>query len=528
MAERLGRRLPFAISRWPVRWRLAGVSAGLTLLILVVFALVVGSLATDRVKDDFNQELESAASQLRNQLLTDAPADRNVLNLLMTGGAAAREVDGDGNVVVRDGLLQQTPGAPDVGPPTDSVTQVGSDEVVSLPLVVNAIQTPTYIQYARSRDSLEATLSKLWLFLAGGVIGGTLLAALAGLAVAGRAMRPISSLTAAARGIATTRDPSRRIPMPASDDEVAELARTLEDMLRELDAARSETQQMIQAQRDFVADASHELRTPLTSILANLELLEASFAERGADADEEEIVAGALGSSRRMRRLVADLLLLARADAGRTGPWRRCDLGAIATAAVAEVRPVAEHHRLELNAADEVAVDGSPDDLHRLVVNLVENGVRHTPDGCTISVAVSAAPTRGRDRCQRRRPRSPGGCRRSDLLAVRARKRARRPLLGLGDRPRPGDRQGRRGVPSRSRRRRLWARRRRSVHRPFAARSDRSRTRRSSLAILYNRLIAFESGRDTARRGHPRQCLVGHPLASSESEPIRPAGVSPP
>src|SRR3954453_20934661 len=178
-------------------------------------------------------------------------------------------------------------------------------------------------------------------------------------------MRPISSLTAAARRIATTRDPSRRIPMPESDDEVAELARTLEQMLRELDAARAETQQMIQAQRDFVADASHELRTPLTSILANLELLEASLAARDADPDEEEIVAGALGSSRRMRRLVSDLLLLARADAGRAGPRRACELGEIAAGAMAEVRPVAENHVLELDLGEPVAVDANPDDLHR-------------------------------------------------------------------------------------------------------------------------------------------------------------------
>ena len=226
------------------------------------------------------------------------------------------------------------------------------------------------------------------MFLACGVLGGTVLALLAGLAVANRAMRPVSSLTAAARKITATRDPSLRLPMPESEDEVAELAQTLDQMLRELDAARAETQQMIQAQRDFVADASHELRTPLTSILANLELLEASFAARGADADEEEIVAGALGSSRRMRRLVADLLLLARADAGRTGPRRSCDLSEIAAAAVAEVRPVAAGHTIGLDADGPVPVDGNPDDLHRLVLNLVENGVRHTPPGSAIAVAV--------------------------------------------------------------------------------------------------------------------------------------------
>ena len=387
MAERGPRGAVLSVRRWPVRWRLAGVSAGLTLLILVVFALIVGRLATDRIEDDFERELTSAAGELRTQLLgagTDTPAMRDVADLVMAGDAGFRIVDTTGQV-----LFESDP-ALDFGTANpDGITRAGDFEVATLAFSSSAIP-PTYLQYARSRASMEETVSKVWLFLGLGVAVGTILALLAGLAVAGRAMRPISSLTAAARGIATTRDPSRRIPMPESSDEVAELAQTLDLMLRELDAARSETQQMIQAQRDFVADASHELRTPLTSILANLELLEASFAERGADADEEEIVAGALGSSRRMRRLVADLLLLARADAGRTGPRRSCDLAEIASAAIAEVRPVAEDHSLELDASSPVAIEGDPDDLHRLVVNLVENGARHTPRGSTVAVSVRA------------------------------------------------------------------------------------------------------------------------------------------
>jgi len=400
MAERprllqRGRLSRLSPRRWPVRWRLAGVSAGLTLVILVAFALVVGRLATDRVRDDFRQDMVSVANQIRNNVaLRRAPfegvSNSDLATQAITGDAAIRIVDAQGTPA------SQTNDAPDLGPPgpLGEVTEVGRFDVVSLPLSISLStalppNAPTYIQYARSRDALEATLNKLWLFLALGVVGGTIMAALAGVAVAGRAMRPISSLTAVARQIATTRDPSLRIPMPESDDEVAELATTLEQMLRELDAARSETQQMIQAQRDFVADASHELRTPLTSILANLELLEASLAARDADPDEEEIVAGALGSSRRMRRLVSDLLLLARADAGRAGPRRSCDLSEIAAAAVSEVRPVTTDHGLELDASASVMVEGNPDDLHRLVLNLVENGVHHTPAGTTVTVSVT-------------------------------------------------------------------------------------------------------------------------------------------
>jgi signal transduction histidine kinase len=372
-------------NRWPVRWRIAAISAGLTLLILLCFALIVGRLATDKLKGDFEDEIEQTANELAVQ--TQLGDLKSFQDTVMAGEGLVRVVDADGNP------YPAFETAPDLGPPVTTATvEAGRYEVAARRIFTNSLSQPeTYIQYAKAHDSLDSTIDRLWLLLAAGVLGGALLALLAGLAVAGRAMRPISSLTVAARKIAATRDPSRRLPMPETDDEVAELARTLDDMLRELDAARAETQQMIQSQREFVADASHELRTPLTSILANLELLEARLERRGSDPEAAEIVAGALGSSRRMRRLVSDLLLLARADAGRGGPRRECDLAAIAIAAVEEARPVAPGHELLLENAGPVAVDGEPDDLHRLVLNLVENAVRHTPAGSRVTVTVGSA-----------------------------------------------------------------------------------------------------------------------------------------
>ena len=225
---------------------------------------------------------------------------------------------------------------------------------------------------------------------------GTVLAGLAGMAVANRAMRPIAALTATARDIAATRDPSRRVPQPESDDEVAELARTLENMLRELDAARTETEATIERQREFVADASHELRTPLTSILANLELLEHELEDGIAEQTDMAAVASALRSSKRMNRLVADLLLLARADAGRAGAVTDCDLARIAREAVEEVTPVAVDHELSTRIAESVPVDGSPDELHRMVLNLLENAIRHTPAGTRIWLRVDTAGDRAK------------------------------------------------------------------------------------------------------------------------------------
>ena len=169
-----------------------------------------------------------------------------------------------------------------------------------------------YVQYAKPRKTLASTLARLHLFLAVGVLCGTALALLAGLAVARRAMRPVAELTAAAKEIARTRDPDVGLPEPESDDEVSDLSRTLAEMLRRAREPRARDRGGAQRQREFVADASHELRTPLTSVLANLEMLSAEL-----EGEQREMAASALRSSRRMRRLVADLLLLARADAGR-------------------------------------------------------------------------------------------------------------------------------------------------------------------------------------------------------------------
>jgi signal transduction histidine kinase len=244
---------------------------------------------------------------------------------------------------------------------------------------------PVYAQFARRISDVRATAARVRVFLGMGVLGGTLLALLAGLATARRAMSPIAQLTDAARTIARTRDPNVRIPHPEAEaeDEVAELARTLEGMLHELALARQETEAMLERQREFAADASHELRTPLTSVLANLELLEEEL-----DGEQREIAASALRSSKRMRRLVADLLLLARADAGRTRPHEVLDLSEVLTEAAAELEPVAGDHEITVAAPPGMWVTGARDELHRLALNLLENALRHTDPRTAVEAGV--------------------------------------------------------------------------------------------------------------------------------------------
>ena len=281
-------------------------------------------------------------------------------------------------------FVDSSAGAPSFGPFFAQSANIDGWRVESRPVEVVNYPDPVVIQYARRLSDVEATANRVKVFLAFGVLGGALLALLAGLATARRAMEPIAELTAAAREVERSRDPTTRIPRSESEDEVAELARTLEAMLAALNEARTETEATLTRQREFVADASHELRTPLTSVLANLELLEEDL-----DGEQREAAASALRSSRRMRRLVADLLLLARADAGRVAPHEPVDVSSVVMDAAAELEPVAGDHEISVSAPPGMVVLGARDELHRLVLNLLENALRHTDPGTAVEAQVA-------------------------------------------------------------------------------------------------------------------------------------------
>ncbi len=295
-------------------------------------------------------------------------------------------------------------------------------------------------------------------------------------------MRPISALTATARQIAATGDPSSHMPDPQVEDEVGELAQTLEQMLRSLDAARTEREAAMKKQREFVADASHELRTPLTSVLANLELLQASLQEP-RHSDDRAMVDSALRSSRRMSRLVGDLLLLARADAGRISRHAPCDLAEIAGNAAAEVAPVLGDRELTIENDRPLAVDGNPDELHRLVLNLLDNAGRYTPTGARIELRLRRQEDEAVLEVGDDGPGIPAPPARPDLRPLRPRRGPGRHRGRPRQRPRPGDRPRRRRLPRRHGRSRRVAGRRRPIHRPPSP-AARESARRNLLTSL--------------------------------------------
>ncbi|MFJ6390199.1 sensor histidine kinase [Streptomyces sp. NPDC091972] len=179
-----------------------------------------------------------------------------------------------------------------------------------------------------------------------------------------RALRPVEGIRAEMAAITASEDLARRVPVPDTHDEVARLARTTNETLAALETS-------VERQRRFVADASHELRSPIASLRTQLEVAAAHPELLDLDGAVEDTV--------RLQRLAADLLLLARLDAGERVTDARIELGAL-------VRERAAGRAGVTVRADAVEVTGSRGQLERVLDNLLDNARRHARSEVAVTV----------------------------------------------------------------------------------------------------------------------------------------------
>ncbi len=223
------------------------------------------------------------------------------------------------------------------------------------------------VSFAQARDSL-ATLAKA-LFIGTPLLFGLL--ALATWLVTGYTLRPIAELRRGAAEVTQTGVP-RALPVPPARDEVRSLAVTLNDMLSRLADAQ-------QRQRDLVSDTAHELRSPIASIRAQLEVA----LDHPDGLDWPETARGVHADTLRLARLTEDLLLLARLD-GQHLRRRPTDLAAVCGSVAA--RYATARVPVLADAPAPCVVAGDPDALSRLLVNLLDNAVRHAAGKVCVSV----------------------------------------------------------------------------------------------------------------------------------------------
>lgn len=240
-----------------------------------------------------------------------------------------------------------------------------------------------YLEAGASLNRLDESMERLRLLLGAMGIVGLMAALLGGWAIAASALRPVHVMANTARAIALSRGFSRRLPELGRRDELGHLAGTFNEMLASLDEA-------YRAQQRFVADASHELRTPLTAIQGNLELLER--APDAPDAERAETIHHLRKEAERMSRLVSDLLILARADAGQSARLRRLELDRLLLGVLRDASAMATGQKVSLRTIDQVEIMGDPDLLRQLLLILMDNALRYTPEGGEITLGLHTEP----------------------------------------------------------------------------------------------------------------------------------------
>ncbi|MFE2551375.1 sensor histidine kinase [Streptomyces sp. NPDC059355] len=193
--------------------------------------------------------------------------------------------------------------------------------------------------------------------------------------VTGHALRPVTAIRTELAAV-TSSELDRRVPDPGGADEIAQLARTVNDTLDRLE--RSDARQ-----RQFTADASHELRNPLAAVRSRLEV---ALAQGRPD---RESVAAALADTERLQRIAADLLLLARLDGGPAPRTEPVDLALLAAEDLAR-RPD-PRVPVRLDARAPVPASGDPARLERALANLVDNALRHARTGVVVRAATEPA-----------------------------------------------------------------------------------------------------------------------------------------
>lgn len=312
----------------------------------------------------------------------------------------------DAGQLAGGGMVQRTGGSVTISPADEralqAVARSGGPSTVDLsaygPYRLQAFPGPgdQVLVVGLPMTGVNATLHRLEAVDVLVFAAGVLLVGVLGSGWVGWSLGPLRRVAATAREVARLPLASGEVALPAGvpvDDprtEVGQVGEAFNAMLAHVTRALASRQASEARLRQFVADASHELRTPLASIRGHTELA------RRYDERLPEDVSRALGrvdaESRRMGRLVEDLLLLARLDTGRPLATAPVDLTRLAIDATADAQAAAADHRWVLDLpAEPVVVDGDGDRLHQVLTNLLSNAAHHTPAGTTVRVGVGVS-----------------------------------------------------------------------------------------------------------------------------------------
>jgi signal transduction histidine kinase len=364
-----------------IRFRITALAVLAVVVVLVAtsISLVVAQrrLLTENLDDALEQragEIESLVAEGRlRPVLTGIDEDTVAQVVSPAGEVLAATPNFTGNPVMARPIASSPPRTIEdlpVHPPH------GTERYRLLVTQADGANGPAYVYIAGLLEDVDESTAVL---AQSAMVVVPAAAALLGVVVwwlVGRTLRPVEAIRREVAEIGGT-DLRRRVPVPDTNDEIARLARTMNDMLARVDRAA-------ERQRRFIADASHELRSPLARIRSELEV-DLAHPE---DADFMSSHWSVLEETTGLQRLVDDLLLLARSDAGvRTSSRPEpVDLDDIVLRQVKRLR-AARDGSIDISGVTAAQVLGDVDQLSRAVANLIDNAARHARSKITITLA---------------------------------------------------------------------------------------------------------------------------------------------
>ena len=259
--------------------------------------------------------------------------------------------------------------------------EANSYRVITFPL--DSETNPTlFLQIAAPRVTLETQTRELKNILQFGLPAVLFVAILSGLFFASRALSPVQEMIQFTKRL-RAEDLHERIPLPNSRDEIRKLAETLNEMLERIEKAFS-------SQERFVADASHQLLTPLTILKGEIE----TNARSSTDQEQQKIYKSLLQEVDNLAKIVKDMLLLARIDAGENAlQFSEVYLDETLIDVISRLQKLAKNKNIQisldfLNQDLRKPISGDADLLTNLVMNLIENSIKYSEKGQSIVVKL--------------------------------------------------------------------------------------------------------------------------------------------
>lgn len=380
----------------PIRWRLTLWFALMLFIILLLSGVVLHTLLQSYLNNQVDDNLRIHSARVHGTLHPweiPEPLDYNVIheklppiNEFASPGTYIQLIDQQGNVVVKSDSL----GDMEL-PVNPSLIERGFAGEVVIKTVsagdstrVRIIVSPLYLreqvlllEVAQSLKHIDTTMTQVRWALLTSILVALILATVSGGLIVRGAISPVSRITQTAKSIETSSDLKRRVDYRGPMDEIGQLATTFDGMIEHLE-------RVLQSQKHFVADASHELRGPLTVIKGNFDLLKLNLNEE----ERKESLRAIESEITRMAKIVDDLLLLAEVASGQPEQPEIIVLQEIITEELERAHLSAGSRHIDIGRQENLKITGNRHALEQLLRNLVDNAIRYTPEGGTITLSL--------------------------------------------------------------------------------------------------------------------------------------------